>query len=139
MPRLVLIVAAAWGLLLVSAAPALGAHPYPLNFHTFDLSAGTPSGVAYSKGALTLSGKSLASKPYADPFANFAGDGVDGSAAYQFGTWTSPILPLSCSILAGFESDLHRYRPEESLLGGSKNEDAPLVEDAQTQRARPSG
>jgi hypothetical protein len=95
MPRLVLIVAVAWGLLLVSAAPALGAQPYPLNFHTFDLSAGTPSGVAYSKGALTLSGKSLPSQPYADPFANFAGDGVDGSAAYQFGTWTSPILPLS--------------------------------------------
>jgi Peptidase_C39 like family len=95
MPRLVLAVAAAWGLLLASAATALGAQPYPLNFHTFDLSAGTPGGVVYSKGALTLSGKGLASQQYTDPYANFAGDGVDGSATYQYGTWTSPILPLS--------------------------------------------
>jgi hypothetical protein len=88
-------VAAAWGLLLASAAPALAAQPYPVNFHTFDLGSGTASGVTYSGGALKLASRNLGSQAYTDPYANFAGDGVDGSGTYQYGTWTSPILPLS--------------------------------------------
>src|SRR6476469_2887148 len=88
-------VAAAWGLLLASAAPALAAQPYPLNFHTFDLASGTPSGVTYSRGAVRLASTGLQTQSYADPFTNFAGDGVDGSGSYQYGTWTSPTLPLS--------------------------------------------
>ena len=88
-------VAAAWGLLLASAAPALAAQPYPVNFHTFDLASGTTSGVAYSGGALRLASKGLQTLGYTDPFVNFAGDGVDGSGTYQYGTWTSGVLPLA--------------------------------------------
>ena len=88
-------VAAAWGLLLASAAPALAAQPYSLNFHTFGLATGTPSGVTSSGGALRLASTGLQTQGYTDPYANFSGDGVDGSGTYQYGTWISPILPLS--------------------------------------------
>jgi len=47
-------VAATAALALASAAPAPAAQPYPVDFHTFDLSSGTTSGLAFSDGALTL-------------------------------------------------------------------------------------
>src|SRR6478752_531017 len=84
-------IAAACGLLLASAAPALAAQPYPINFHTFDLSSGTTSGLSYSGGSLGLASSGLGSLAYVDPSANNAGDGVDGSGTYQYGTWTSAV------------------------------------------------
>src|SRR3954467_8267469 len=81
--------AAAAALLAVAAAPASAAQPYPVSFPAFDLSAGTTSGLTYANGALTLTAKGLGSFSYTDPFANVNGDGVDGSASYQPGTWTS--------------------------------------------------
>jgi hypothetical protein len=78
-----------------TAGAARAAQPYPLNFQTVDFSSGTLAGLTLSKGALTLAPKGLATTNYVDPFANVNGDGVDGSGAYQFGTWTSPVYPLS--------------------------------------------
>ena len=45
----VLAVAAGFVSALLFAAPALAAQPFPLNYKTFDLSGGTPSGVTYSQ------------------------------------------------------------------------------------------
>src|SRR5947209_1044557 len=81
--------AAAAALLVAAAAPARAAQPYPVSFHTFDLSAGTTSGLTYANGSLVLASKGLATFDYADPYANANGDGVDGSGAYQSGNWTS--------------------------------------------------
>jgi hypothetical protein len=89
--RTLLVIAAAV-VALTAASSASAAQPYPLDFHTFDLSGGTTSGLSYSKGALTLANsRSLSTAPYSDPFANANGDGVDGSGTYQYGTWTSPV------------------------------------------------
>jgi len=88
--RTLLVIAAA--VAAVTAASASAAQPYPLDFHTFDLSGGTTSGLSYSKGALSLANsRGLATAPYNDPFANANGDGVDGSGTYQYGTWTSSV------------------------------------------------
>jgi len=92
--QLLVTTAAACGL-LAAAGPAFAAQPYPLNFHTFDLSAGTVSGLTYSGGSLKLARNGLGSLTYVDPSANNAGDGVDGSGVYQYGTWTSGAYPLS--------------------------------------------
>jgi hypothetical protein len=81
--------AAAVTFLVAAAAPAGAAQPYPVSFHTFDLSLGTTSGLTYSNGALSLAAKGLGTFDYTDPYANANGDGVDGSGAYQSGTWTS--------------------------------------------------
>jgi peptidase C39-like protein len=83
--------AAASALLLVLAAPAPAAQPYPVNFHTFDLSSGTAAGLTYSGGALRLASRGLSLFTYTDPFANANSDGVDGSGVYEYGTWTSPV------------------------------------------------
>jgi peptidase C39-like protein len=85
-------VAVSLALLLGAAAPANAAQPYPLNFHTFDLTGGTKAGVVYSNGALRLASSGLGTFAYTDPYA--AG-GVDGSGLYQSGTWTSDVYPLS--------------------------------------------
>ena len=90
-------VAAACGLLLASAAPAFAAQPYPVHFHTFDLSSGTTSGLTSSGGSLSLDGSSLSSFTYTDPYANANGDGVDGSGIYQTGTWESGIYTVPFS------------------------------------------
>ena len=87
--RTLLVIAAAV-VAMTAASSASAAQPYPLDFHTFDLSGGTTSGLSYSKGALSLANsRGLATAPYSDPFANANGDGVDGSGTYQYGTWTS--------------------------------------------------
>ena len=89
------IVAAVCAFSLATAASALAAQPYPVNFHTFDLSTGTTSGLALSGGSLKLAKNGLGSFAYTDPSANNNADGVDGSGLYQTGTWTSGIYPVS--------------------------------------------
>jgi hypothetical protein len=90
-------VAAAAALALTAAAPALAAQPYPLNFKTFALNASDSarSGTVLSGGALTLASTGLSPYSYVDPFANYAGDGADGSGRYLYGTWTSGPTSLS--------------------------------------------
>jgi hypothetical protein len=90
-----LIALAAATFLLAAVSSASAAQPYPIDFQTYDLSGGTTSGLVYAKGALTLASRGLSSAPYADPFANINGDGVDGSGTYEFGTWTSPVHATS--------------------------------------------
>ena len=93
--QMIVTVAAACGFMLTTAAPALAAQPYPVNFHTFDVSSGTTSGLTYSGGSLKLAAGGLGSLSYIDPSANNNGDGVDGSGIYQSGTWTSGVYPVS--------------------------------------------
>ena len=95
--HLLLTVAAASAVWLGAAASALAAQPYPVNFHTFDLSTGTTSGLTFSGGALTLASGGLGSFVYTDPSANNNSDGVDGSGVYQSGAWTSDVYPVSFS------------------------------------------
>src|SRR5438067_3254930 len=89
------IVAAVCAFSLATAASALAAQPYPVNFHTFDLSTGTTSGLTLSGGSLKLAKNGLGSFTYIDRSANNNNDGVDGSGLYQTGTWTSDIYPVS--------------------------------------------
>src|SRR5215208_4590828 len=86
-------------LTLGSAASALAAQPFPVNFHNFPLSAkdSSRSGtVLSSTGTLSLASTGLGG-PYAytDPFANVNSDAVDGSGQYTFGTWTSAAYATS--------------------------------------------
>ena len=88
-------VVAAAAFALIGAAPSMAAQPYPLNYKTFALgSPDSTSGTVYSGGALTLASSGLGSFDYTDPFANYSNDGVDASAAYQSGTWTSPVTRI---------------------------------------------
>ena len=95
--RWLLFVCAAAVLGLVGTAPALAAQPYPLNYKTFAFSASdsTRSGTTLSGGSLVLGSSGLGALTYADPFANYSGDGVDGSGDYVSGTWTSGVTNLS--------------------------------------------
>ena len=94
--RALLIVVAAAGLALAATAPALAAQPYPINFKNFPLgSYASLSGTTVSNGTVTLASSGLGSFAYTDPFANYSGDGADGSGAYQSGTWTSNETTLS--------------------------------------------
>jgi hypothetical protein len=94
--RLLLFVCAAAVLGLVGTAPALAAQNYPLNYKTFDLSASSPStGTVFSGGSLRLDSSGTGLLSYADPFAFYSNDGVDGSGTYISGTWTSSVTPLS--------------------------------------------
>ena len=90
-------VAAAAGFALASAAPALAAQPYPLNFNAVKFSAGTTSGLVNSGGTLTLGPSASSTYSYTDPFAAVPvlGASVDGSGNYVYGTWTSPTYNLS--------------------------------------------
>ena len=88
---------AATGLALLGAVPALAASPYPLNFKTFAFTASDSSRsgtVLTSDGSLQLGSAGLGSLAYADPFANYSNDGVDGSGQYVSGTWTSGVTNL---------------------------------------------
>ena len=95
MTRHVLVTVLAAAAFLFAAFPALAAQPYPVNYHTFDLSSGTTSGLTYSNGSLKLASSGLGSFGYTDPFANINSDGVDGSGLYQSGSWTSGVYTLS--------------------------------------------
>jgi hypothetical protein len=91
-------VAAAAGLALAAAAPALAAQPFPVNFKNFSLGAAdsSRSGTVLSGGSLALASKGLSGPyPYTDPFANYYSDGVNGSGNYSYGTWTSGVSTLS--------------------------------------------
>jgi hypothetical protein len=77
------------------ATPAFAAQPYPLDYHAFDLSSGSASGVPYRNGSLRLGSSGLGMFAYTDPFANVNADGVDGSGVYESGTWTSGVYSLS--------------------------------------------
>jgi hypothetical protein len=92
---LVTVAAAAFG--LAGAAPALATQPYHINFKNFalDASDSTRDGTVLHSGALQLASHGLSSTTYTDPFANYAGDGVDGSGTYEYGTWTSGLTTLS--------------------------------------------
>jgi len=94
--RALLTVVAAAGLALAASAPALAAQPYPINFKNFPLgSYASVSGTTVSGGAVTLAPTGLGSFTYTDPFADYSGDGADGSGPYQSGTWTGPDTNLS--------------------------------------------
>ena len=84
------LVAAAATFGVAAAAPAPAAQPYPVNFHTFSLAdAAASSGTVFANGALRLATGTLPTTSYTDPYANYNNDGVDGSADYAYGTWTS--------------------------------------------------
>src|SRR6476620_7497963 len=95
--RWLLFVCAAAVLGLVGTAPALAAQPYPLNYKTFAFNASdsTRSGTVLSGSSLVLGSSGLGTLTYADPFANYSGDGVNGSGDYVSGTWTSGVTNLS--------------------------------------------
>ena len=95
--RALIIVVAAAALCLVGAAPALAAQPYPLNFKTFALGSADAElhGTVFTGGSLRLASSSLSPFAYTDPFANYSGDGVNGSGTYESGTWTSSVTSLS--------------------------------------------
>jgi hypothetical protein len=87
---------AAAAVALVGAAPSSAAQPYPLYFKTFALgSPDSTSGTVYSGGAVKLATSGLSGPfSYTDPFANYYGDGADGSGNYVYGTWTSGVTQL---------------------------------------------
>ena len=94
--RALVSVAALAGLALIGSTPALASQPYPLNYKTFSLGAAdaTLVGTSFSGGALKLASNGLGTFAYTDPFANANGDGVDGSANYRYGSWTSGTTAL---------------------------------------------
>src|SRR5690349_22926645 len=93
--RALVAVAAGCSLMALSSSSAFAAQPYPIDFHTFDLSGGTTSGLVRPGGSLTLASTGLGKFDYADPFANANGDGVDGSGTYRSGQWTSDVHSVS--------------------------------------------
>jgi hypothetical protein len=98
MTRRLLVTVAAAAFALAGAAPALASQPYHLNFKNFALNASdsTRDGtVLYNGTSLRLASGDLRSTNYTDRFKNYAGDGVDGSGPYEYGTWTSGPIPLS--------------------------------------------
>jgi hypothetical protein len=95
--RSLLLVCAVGVLALVGTSPALAAQPYPLNFKTFAFTASDSSRsgtVLTPDGSLQLGAPGLGSLSYADPFANYSGDGVTGTGDYVSGTWTSGVTNL---------------------------------------------
>ena len=95
--RMLLLVCAVGVLAFVGTSPALAAQPYPLNFKTFAFTASDSSRsgtVLTSDGSLQLGAPGLGSLSYADPFANYSNDRVDGSGQYVSGTWTSGVTNL---------------------------------------------
>jgi len=98
MTRGLLVTVAAAAFALVGAAPALASQPYHINFKNFALNASDSSRdgtVLYNGTSLRLASSELSSTTYADAFANYAGDGADGSGTYEYGTWTSAPTTLS--------------------------------------------
>jgi peptidase C39-like protein len=113
---------------LAGASPALAKQPYPLNYHTFDLSGGTPDGLTYSGGALTISSTPAGTFPYKDPYAGYdpiQSKVVDGSGDYDFGTWTSPAYPLSFA----FNELVSSWDAETPVGTWVQSEVRPLIDD----------
>ncbi|HEU5476696.1 MAG TPA: C39 family peptidase [Gaiellaceae bacterium] len=119
----------AGGLVLVGASPALAKQPFPLNYHTFDLSGGTANGLTYSDGALSFSSAPAGTFSYTDPYAGFdpiQQKVVDGSGDYDYGTWTSPQLPLSF----GFNELVSSWNAQTPVGTWVQSEVRPLIEDS---------
>ncbi len=97
MTRRLLVTVAAVAFGLAGAAPALASQPYHVNFKNFALDASDSSrdGTVLNNGSLRLASSGLSSLTYTDTFANYAGDGANGSGVYEYGTWTSAPTTLS--------------------------------------------
>src|SRR5438105_11263125 len=97
MTRRLLVTVAAVAFGLAGAAPAFASQPYHVNFKNFpfDASDSTRDGTVLNNGSLRLASSGLGSLTYTDTFANYAGDGANGSGNYQYGTWTSGLTTLS--------------------------------------------
>jgi Peptidase_C39 like family len=80
MPKSLLVTVVA-AFALAAAGPANAAQPYPVNFHNF------LAGASVSLATTGVSGQFA----YTDPYANYSGDGANGSGTYDYGTWTSPV------------------------------------------------
>jgi hypothetical protein len=95
--RALVIVGIAAGLVLGSPGSALAVQPYYINYNNVDFSSGTLSGLVYRNGTLKLASRQLQTFEYTDPFASVPvlGEEVDGSGTYSYGTWTSPVYPIS--------------------------------------------
>jgi hypothetical protein len=95
--RVALTLGVAAGLLLACASPAFAVQPYPLNFNNVDFAQGALHGLARNGGTLTLPDGAVDQFQYADPFSSLAvlDHPVDGSGQYVYGTWTSPVYPMS--------------------------------------------
>jgi len=117
----------AGGLALVGGSPALATQPYPLNYHSFDLSGGTTNGAAYAGGGLSISspaGTSMYTDPYAafDPIQQKV---VDGSGIYDYGTWTSPTYTLSFP----FDELVSSWNAQTPVGTWVQSEVRPLIDD----------
>ena len=105
-----LLVSVAAAVALVSAAPALAAQSFPVNFRNFTLGAAdaTLDGTVFSGGTLGLATSLHGPFAYTDPHANVNGDGVDGSGPYMYGAWTSgaftPGFPFN-ELVASWNAD----------------------------------
>jgi Peptidase_C39 like family len=82
---------------LLLSAPAFAKQPFALNYKTFALSGGAPSGVTWTGDSLELASSGYGSFEYTDPFSavSVLGMPVDGSGTYDSGTWTSDWTTLS--------------------------------------------
>jgi hypothetical protein len=113
---------------LTAASPALAKQPYPLNYHTFDLSGGTTAGLTYSDGALSISSSPAGTFSYTDLYAGFdpiQQKLVDGSGLYDYGTWTSPVYPLSFP----FNELVSSWNADTPVGTWIQSEVRPLIED----------
>jgi Peptidase_C39 like family len=118
----------AGGLALTGASSALAKQPYPLNYHSFDLSGGTVDGLTYADGALSISSAPAGTFSYTDPYAGFdpiQQKVVDGSGDYDYGTWTSPQLPLSF----GFNELVSSWNAQTPVGTWVQSEVRPLIQD----------
>jgi hypothetical protein len=79
MPKSLLVLVAV-ALALTAPAAANAGQPYPVDFHNF------LTGASVSLASTGVSGQAA----YVDPYADYAGDGANGSGTYDYGTWTSP-------------------------------------------------
>jgi hypothetical protein len=119
---------AAGAFALVPVSPALAKQPYPLNYHTFDLSGGTTDGLTYSAGALSISSSPAGTFGYTDPYAGFdpiQQRVVDGSGVYDYGTWTSPAYSLSFP----FDELVSSWNAQTPVGTWVQSEVRPLIED----------
>jgi Peptidase_C39 like family len=115
---------------LGSASPALAKQPYPLNYKTFALSGGTADGLTYRDGALSLASAPAGTSTYTDPYAGFDSIRqivVDGSGAYEYGTWTSRVYTLSFP----FNELVSSWNAQTPAGTWIQSEVRPLMDDGQ--------
>jgi hypothetical protein len=95
--RVLVLVGLVVAVALASAAPALATQPYMLNYNKVNFSSGTLDGLVNTNGTLTLGSGQHPTSDYVDPHAAVPvlGQPVDGSGAYVYGTWTSPVYNSS--------------------------------------------